>query len=726
LKYVATDVRHKSEAKKYECCQSQRRLHMSDDIRWVKTHCARMDHGGCALLVGVKDNKIIGVKGDPDGYLNKGYICHKGLASPEKLTHPNRLRYPLRRSGKRGEGRWQRISWPEAINEIADRFHAIKEQYGARAVAFGQGMPKGMEHFVLIRLGNVFGTPNIIGLQDVCHAPREVTGVHTCGFYPVADFHHKSKAVVLWGSNLPSTNEEGEIHTLLLDQIKQDTELIVIDPRKIDLAKKARYCLQLRPGTDNVLALSFLNVIIEEGLYDKDFVENWAHGFDALADHVKQYTPDRMSKVTWVEPDLIRKAARLYASSHPAAIQWGNPIEHNVNTFHAARALICMMAICGNLDVPGGNIQANEPNILGLGKFARADLLPAKRKEMIHSYHNTIPRLMTVPPAYFRKAVIEEFPYPVKGAYFQCTNPLLGYADSRQTYEALMKLEFLAVTDIFMTPTAALADIVLPAATQFEFNDIGHYGLGHGYILARPKVVDPPDECWPDIKILNELGKAMTGGEYWPEDYNQLLEEVLQPAGLTFTELAERGYLKGPDSFKKYLDKGFRTPSGKVELELSQAEKFNLPSLPLFDGLPEEEDPDYPLVLTSSKSQYYLHSSYRWVQRLRQRRPHPRAEIHPETAEKYGIEEGDEVVIENRFGEITQVAHITDTVEKRVVNASYGWWFPEAGIESLFDWKKSNFNILTSAEVLGKEFGTPNLKGIACRIARSKTSRRAL
>ena len=415
---------------------------------------------------------------------------------------------------------------------------------------------------------------------------------------------------------------------------------------------------------------------------------------------------------------LIREGARLYAASHPADIQWGNPIEHNIHTFDTARALVCLMAICGNLDVPGGNIQANEPDILGLGKFARADLLPSKRKEMIHAYHHTIPRLMTVPPAFFRKAVLEEFPYPVKGVYMQCTNPLLAYADSHQTYEALTKLEFLAVTDICMTPTASVADIVLPAATHFEFNDIGHYGLGHGYILARPKVVDPPDGCWPDIKILNELGKAITSREYWYDDYNQLLEEVLQPHGISYTEFAEQGYLRGPERFKKYLSNGFRTPTGKVELKLSQAEKFNLPPLPQFDGLPEEDDPEYPLVLTCSKSKYYLHSSYRWIKRLREKRPDPKVEIHPDTALKYGMTEGDAMIIETRYGEITQIAHLTDIVDPRVINASHGWWFPEGKAESLYEWEKSNFNILTATEKLGKEFGTPNLKGIGCKIRR--------
>jgi len=677
-----------------------------------------MDHGGCALLVGLKGNRIIRVKGDPDGFLSKGYACIKGIVSPDRLTHPDRLRYPMKRAGNKGGGKWQRISWPDAMREIANNLNAIKEKYGAKAVAFCQGMPKGMEHFVLIRLANAFGSPNLVASQDVCHAPREITGIHTCGFYPVADFRHPSKLVVPWASNVTSTNEEGEICSLLLEQVRNGSQVMVVDPRKTDLASRATCWLQLRPGTDNALALAFLNVIIEEGLYDRDFVENWTYGFDALARHVNDYTPERISEVTWVAPELIRQGARLYATSHPAAIQWGNPIEHNIHTFDTARALICLMAVCGNLDVPGGNIHAAEPDILSLGKFARADLLPSKRKEMIHAYHHTIPRLMTVPPAFFRRAVLEEFPYPVKGAYMQCTNPLLAYADSHQTYEALMKLEFLVVADICMTPTAALADMVLPAATHFEFNDIGHYGLGHGYLLARPKVVDPPDECWPDMKILNELGKAITEKECWYDDYNQLLEEVLQPSGINYSEFTEKGYLKGPDRFKKYLSNGFRTPTGKVELKLSQAEKLNLPPLPQFDGPPEEDDPEYPLVLTSSKSRYYLHSSYRWIKRLRGKRPQPKVEIHPETALQYGIGQGDHVVLETRFGEITQIAHLTDMVDPRVINASCGWWFPEAKAESLYDWEKSNFNILTSTERLGKEFGTPNLKGIGCKIRR--------
>jgi anaerobic selenocysteine-containing dehydrogenase len=677
-----------------------------------------MDHGGCALLVGVAGNKIVKIKGDPDGFLSKGYTCIKGLASADKLDHPDRLRHPLRRTGKRGEGRWERISWDEALDTVAGGLLKVKEQYGAKGVAFCVGMPKGLDHFIQIRLANVFGSPNLVASQDVCHAPREITGVHTCGFYPVADLHYPSKLIVLWGSNITSTNEEGEICSMLLKQMKEGTEIVVIDPRRIDLAKRSKYWLQLRPGTDAALALGFLNVIIGEGIYDKAFVEQWTHGFGDLAEHVRTYTPEKVSEITWVPADAIRQAARAYAAMKPAAIQWGNPIEHNTQTFDTVRALICLMAITGNLDVPGGNVDPRDAKIQGLAPLVRADLIPDKRKEMIANHHGVIPRLMTNAPAFFRKAILEGVPYPIRGAYMMCCNPMLSYAGSRLTYDALMKLDFLAVSEVFMTPTAALADVVLPAATQFEFNDIGHIGIGHGYILARPKVVEPPEECWPDIKIMNELGKRMTPRELWKEDFNEFAEDVVKPAGLTYAQFCEKGYLKGPEKFRKYQEKGFATPTQKVELRLSTAEKFRLSPLPDYRGLPEKEDPAYPLVLTSAKSRYYLHSSYRSLEKLRKMNPRPRLEIHPATAAGLGIAEGDEVLIETIYGKVTQFAHLTDSVDPRVVCGAHGWWFPEGRPERQFDWERSNFNMLTSATKVGREYGTPNLKGLPCRVTR--------
>ncbi|MDD2620748.1 MAG: molybdopterin-dependent oxidoreductase [Syntrophomonadaceae bacterium] len=689
---------------------------MGEQIRWIKTHCARMDHGGCGLLIGVQDNKIVQVKGNPKGYLNRGYTCFKGRVSADRLSHPDRLRHPLMRAGKRGEGKWKRVSWEEALDECAANMLSIKAKYGARAFAFGVGMPKGLEHLVMIRLANTFGSPNVVASQDVCHAPREVSGMHTCGFYPVADLHNPTSLIMSWASNVLSTNEEGQIAGNTLQQLKNGTRLIVVDPRRTELATKADLWLQLRPGTAQALALGFLNVIIEESLYDKDFVARYTYGFEELAFHVKQYDPETVSRITWVPAQLIREAARLYAVAKPAALQWGNAIEHDINVFDATRTLLCLMAVTGNLEVPGGNINAHDPNIMGIGEFVRADLMPNKRKEMIGAYHGTIPRMMTVPPSYFRQAVLEGSPYPVRGYYGICTNPMVAWADSQATYEAFMKLDFVAMAEIFMTPTAALADIIFPIAHQYEINDIGHYGIGHGMILARPKVVEPPEECWPDIKIMNELGRRVSSPENWHDDYEDFLEDLLRPSGLSYSEFADKGYLKGPDRFREYEEKGFRTPTGKVELKLSTAEKFKLKPLPEYVALPEEDNPDYPLILISAKSRYYLVSSYRWVEKLRRKQPDPVVEIHSETAAVYGISEGDRVLIETGHGEIVQMARITDIVHPRVISASLGWWFPEGDASQQYEWKKSNYNMLTSMNKLGKEFGTPNIKNIPCRI----------
>lgn len=692
---------------------------MTEDIRWVKTHCARMDHGGCGLLVGTRGNTIVEIKGDPEGYLNKGYTCFKGRVSADRLTHPDRLLFPLKRAGERGEGKWQRISWDQALAEISENLLRIKEKHGARAVGFGVGMPKGLEHFVLIRLANIFGSPNVVAIQDVCHAGREVTGLHTCGFYPVADFHNPTKLMFFWGSNLASTNEEGNIYSQVTAGLKDGARLIVVDPRRTELARKADLWLQLRPGTAQALALGIINVICEESLYDRDFVEKYTHGFEDLRQEAAKYPPEKVEEITWVPAQMVRKAARMYAEAKPAALQWGNAIEHDMNVFDAARSLVCLMAIAGNLDVPGGNVNAREPKIMGLAQFVRADLIPDKRKDMISAHYGVIPRFMTTPPTYFRRAVLEGVPYPVRGYYGMCTNPMVAWADSRLTYEAFKSLDFSAVADIFMTPTAAMADIVLPVAHQYEMNDIGHYGIGHGLILARPKVVDPPGECRPDMKILNELGKRVSPPELWHEDHEEFLEDLVRPAGLTYRQFVEKGYLKGPEIFRSYEAKGFSTPTGKVELRLSAAEKFRLKPVPEFTGLPEAEDPEYPLTVISAKSRYYLLSSYRWVAKLREKRPDPLVEIHPETAARYGIADGDEVVIETRYGTITQRACVTDIIHPRVVSAALGWWFPEGPPETQYEWKRSNFNMLTSANRLGREFGTPNIMNLPCRISKT-------
>jgi anaerobic selenocysteine-containing dehydrogenase len=270
-----------------------------------------------------------------------------------------------------------------------------------------------------------------------------------------------------------------------------------------------------------------------------------------------------------------------------------------------------------------------------------------------------------------------------------------------------------------MTPTAMMADIVLPAATQFEFNDVGHYGLGHGYVLARPKLVDPPRDCKPDLWIINELARALGLGDYWWPDYEQILQQLLEPSGLSYTEFAQKGFLADDYRPLKYEEKGFRTPTGKVELALSKANKMNIPALPVFEGLPFDEDPERQLILISGKCKDFLCSSNRRIASLRKRRPRPLLSIHPQTAASLGIAVGDAVVVETGFGSFTQFADVWDGVHPAVVSADHGWWFPEMGVERRFGWDISNYNMVTSSSTAGKAFGTPHTRAIPCKVRKA-------
>ncbi len=688
---------------------------MDNEGQWIRTHCTRMDHGGCGLVVKVKENRIIKIVPDPQAHFSRGHICAKGIFGVEKLNHPQRLKNPLLREGKRGEGRFRPISWDQALEIICENFRKIKGQEGAQGVAFCQGAPKGLEHFVLIRLANLFGSPNVVTIQDVCHAPREITSSHICGFYPVPDLENQAQLILVWGSNILHTNEEGSFGKILKGQIKRGARLIVIDPCKGPLAGHAQYYLQIRPGADLLLAIGFLKVIIEEGLYDKEFVAQWCNGFDFLQEQVKGVVLRDIAKVTRISEELIVASARAYALARPAMILWGNALEQTVYNFNTIASLVCLMAITGNLDIPGGNVHALDPVTLRPGEFVKAGIFREKARLMLNSFFHTVPRFMTVPPAFFKKAVLEGKPYGIKAAYFQCTNPLITWPESPSTKEALERLDFVVVSDVFMTPTALFADIVLPAATQFEFNDINQYGLGHGRIIASKKLVDPPLQCWPDIKILNELGKRLTNPDHWYEHWEGLLDELLSPAKMSYTEFAEKGFLTGPKEYQKYKNGGFKTKSGKVELLTGIPTREDIEKI-IREMTLEDSDTEFPLIFTSKKEAYFLHSSYRWIQSLRRLSSKARILIHPETAIECGVRQGMEVFVVTKNGKAAFVVEVQDGVLPRIIVGFHGWWYPELGMEKGYGWDLSNINCLTSLSKLGTAFGTPQLRGIPCRI----------
>jgi anaerobic selenocysteine-containing dehydrogenase len=687
----------------------------------VKTFCARMDHGGCGLLVEVENGKIVRVKGDPDCSLNRGTICAKGLAQIERLQHPERLRHPLRRTGAKGGGQWERISWDEALALLAEKFRERISRGGGKSMAFAQGTPKGLELYMMIRLANVLKIPHVVTPGSICHMPRETASLITCGFFPVPDYDHPPALVLAWGSNLFQTNEEGVIGFQLRRALDQGAKLVTIDPRKTALASRSVLWLQPKPGSDLALALGMLKVIVEERIYDPDFVKKWTVGFEELEKELKDYSLRNLAEATWVPEQKIREAALLYAQTKPACIQWGNALEHTTDSVQNARALLILKAITGNLDAPGGNVNRSGPPVMRPGDFVCSRNFPEKREMLLGPEFRLAAQMGFTPSQLVVKAILSDVPQPIRMMYVQGGNPLLSYANAQETFQALKKLDFLAVAEIFMTPTAQLADLVLPTATNFEFDDIGHYGLPHGFILARPKVVDPPEECWPDLKILNELGKRL-GPEnfFWP-DLRSCLDDVLKPAGMTYEELKSKGMLRGKWTYRSYEGKGFGTPSKKVELYSSRFQEWGYDPLPSWRGeksaTGDLQEGGSELILTSAKDPNYFHSAYRNLPSLRRLSPDPEVLVHPDTAEKLGVREGAWVFIETGLGKIRQKAVFDRDLHPRVVVAAYGWWFPERKDLELSGWKESNINILTKNDPpYDPAIGSTNLRAIPCRL----------
>ena len=689
----------------------------------VKSHC-RMCHGGCGVLVYTKDGKAAKVVGDPDCPINHGTLCSKGIASAQFAYHPDRLTHPVRRIGPKGSGKWERISWDEALDTIARHILEYKEEFGAKSVVMGYGTGRENEG-VIYRFANLLGTPNVLTAGHFCYGPRIATGIITCGTNPIVDYEHNPQCIMVWGNNPVISNPDeykGESFSVCLDK---GARLIAVDPRLTRVAARADVWLQLRPGTDTALALGMLNVIITEGLYDREFVENYVHGWKPFVERVNEYPLDRIEKITWVPREKIQQAARLFATTKPAAIQWGVAIEQQVTCTDNNRCLMALMGITGNIDVPGGQVLFRPPKIRNVSQFGAHDMLPEGQaeKRLGGDRFRLAGNFAIINPKCVWDAILEEKPYPVKMLFFISSNPVMTRGNAREVYRALEKVEFMVVSDFFLTPTAELADIVLPAATWLEMDYIGDFWKRHGYILPRRKVIQV-GECRSDHEMLNDLAHRVGQGTYWWDSFEGGLDYILEPMGMTWQEFKKMDYVRGEVRYHKYKDKGFSTPTKKFELYSTLLEKWGYDPLPQFREPPEspystpELYENYPYILiTGARLPGFFHSENRQIPWLRELHREPICEIHPKTAQKEGIRDRDWVTIESPRGKIRQRARLSAGIDPRVVGAQHAWWFPERK-DPAHGWDESNINILTdnSFENCDPAMGATHVRSLLCRI----------
>jgi anaerobic selenocysteine-containing dehydrogenase len=701
-------------------CYGGKCMKLSNNNEVVKSICGLCfsSHGaGCSVSIHLSGGKAVKVEGD-----SGCPICLKGLESLEYLYNQYRLKHPFKRIGKRGEGKWEQITWDEALEVIAKKLIEIKGQYGPESICMVRGAAKGIQDYLLTRFANAFEIPNVVSMASICFQPNRLAQMVTYGFLSVNDFEYPPNCIVAWGVNRKETRISK--FQKLSQALERGAKLVVIDPLQTELARKANLWIQPRPGSDLALALGMIKIILDEGLFDKTFVDNWTVGFDELAVHVSDYPISKVEEMTWVDASKIKELARFYATNKPASIESGNGIEQNVNSFQTVRAISILRAITGNLGVPGGDLQMSGIQTLRLGspKFNLSEKISKeKRKNGLAAQSKLLPLVDTGTPQSLIKAILDGDPYPIRAVYVQGCNPLLTYPNANATYRAFKKLDFLAVADMFMTPTAALADIVLPVTSYLEYDGIV---LPPAYPIAQvQQKVAQIGECRSDPQILNGLAKKLELEKYFWEDDEKCLDTILKPAGLTFKEFRKIGTISGTKQYRRHEVQGFETNSHKVELFSTQLKEWGFDPLPTYKEPPETpfSNPglvkEYPLIFISWKSEPYRHSSGRQMATLRGIHPDPVIYIHPETAIKLGIKEGDWVYVETKRGKIKQKASLTTCLDPRVVGIDYAWWFPEKDVSDLYGWAISNINILTDNNPpYNQEVGSTNLRGILCKV----------
>ena len=712
-------------------------------------------HSQCGMRAYVRDGRVVEIKGNPDDPECKGELTMRGEHMLEMLYAPDRLQFPLKRVGERGEGKWERISWEEALDTIADKLKQTKAEHGAEAIALEHGHYHSGQllDVFLSRLANLIGTPNVFNPSHICLGPRAFTQVtFDFGLLATPDVVH-TNCLVLWGGN-PEVSNKGQALAIRSARAR-GAKLIVIDPRVTSYAEDADIYAQPRPGTDSAVALGMLNVIINEKLYDKEFVTKWTVGFDRLVKHIEDYPPAKVEEITGVPAETIADMARMYATTKPACISPRNALDEHTNASDAIRSIDILMAITGNLDIKGGNVFMI-PLSLGFDDLRLNEKLSNEAKaKMIGADKVLFSRMSTFYPSAHTPslwpAITEGKPYPVKSLLIFAANPALTQANTQVIKEAFSRLDLLVVADLFMTPTAELADIVLPACTFLERTRFVTYDChtDHGWnaplrIVLSPRVIEPLYESRPDWQIIWELGRKLGFAEFFPwQNEEQAIDQVLAPLGLSCEKLRPyptgvvlplpsilykkfSGFFGGimlhlmklimfrqyPDMYRKYAGfmKGFMTPSKKMEIYSQQLADLDLDPLPVYHEPAESpvSRPDlakeYPLVLIAgSKLEAYTHSMMRNIPSLRKEAPEDLLEIHPDTAAQYGIADGDNVSVESPRGRITCHARVSSKIAPGVVHLYFGY-------------EDSNANILTDNAAFDPVTGSTGLKSLLCKV----------
>lgn len=725
----------------------------------------------CGCISVVEDGRLVAVEPDPEHPTGKT-LCAKGQSAPEYVYSDARVLYPMKRTRPKGDPDpgWERISWDEALDTTAAAIKRQQARAGSESVAFSITTSAGtamQDSYPFVeRLRHAVGTPNAVASIELCDFSKDFVHPHTYGVpMPLAEVEN-SDCIVLWGHN-PGTTWMA-FATRITEARRRGASLIVMDPVRVGFAAKADEWLRVRPGSDGALALALAHVIIEEELYDADFVARWSNGpflirsdtgkpltgldlaadgaatqrvvwdsesnrpvlyettdgayaeepaavalrgsyrvrttagnvecqpaFELYAALCAQYPPEAVAEITWLEAAQIRRTARVIGASKAVSLSSWAGLEMHTNTSQTGRAIACLYALTGCFDAPGGNvIFATNPVGTILGQELMA---PEQRARSLGlADHPLGPESIfgwiTTDSLY--KAVLEREPYGVDTLISFGMNMLVSHADGHRGAEALAALDFMAHTDLFMTPTARYADVFMPVNTPWERQGLRTNFFADqrasAHVQLRPQMIDSLGESRSDAWIAIQLARRLGFDEqFWGGDMEAGWGEMLAPAKIDLETLraAPRGITTPvATEYRKYAGTGagpapgFATPSRRVELYSETFASNGYPPLPEFvePAMGPRSRPDlsaqFPLVLTDTKSPHYIHSQYRHVRGLRRHEREPRIDVHPDTAAARGISEGDWVDLSTPHGAARARARFAPSLDPRVIRATAGWW----------------------------------------------------
>ena len=696
----------------------------------------------CGLDCYVKDGRIIKVEGSLENPHSAGTLCSKGAAQRQWVYHEDRLRTPLKRVGPRGSGEMVPISWTEALDTVAENLQRLRAESGPESVIFYCGYPKQLRPF-LQRLAFQFGSPNYCTESSTCFTAMAMAWRLDYGQMAGPDMAH-TKCMLVWTGNPFYANTP--VARRLMDARDRGVKFIVVDPRNSPIAAIADLHLKLRPGTDGALALAMANVIISEGLYDREFVSEWTRGFDEYRSYAAEFPLDRAEQITGVPAAQIREAALLYATSKPAAMMPSStPVVHHTNGVQNQRAAAALVGLSGNFDIPGGNV-SQPPSWLEVGgagfttrdyqfKMPRkwsdmpprlgADRFPVWTEMIDQGQAMDMPRQITTGD-----------PYPLRALVGFGMNYRM-FPASKAWLEAVQTLDFICAVDLFTTDTTKYADIVLPACGSVERSEVR--GYPQKYVICTQPAIEPLGESRSDTDIILGLAQKL-GLDYQKYDetssedlggflpngapdfgaaFDAAMDWILEPSGMKMADLKEHpGGMPVPNplpvTYKKYEKNGFPTPSGKMEFVSSILEKYS--DRPGIDGLPVYNEPklspvstpdvaaDYPLVLgTGTRLPMFIHSrTFRlpWTRSLRR---DPAVDLNPADAARYGIAQGDLVELSTPQGSIQVRANVTELAR--------------SGVAHMFhDYPEADANTLLAGDYLDPISGFPGFKASLCAV----------